>query len=319
MTLPLDPDYQTACELIDKDDLDFWRPVLQTICDRHDLTLQPWQKIGGWANGLFDFGNGIFIKIVPPNWGDQGVREVTALTLLKDHDLPVAIPDLLANGEINGWLYAVITKLPGTNLHDIWKTLDEDNQCEIVRDVGRFARYLNDLEVAEQPGLSENWPAFLQQQSQGAYDKRKSQGFTGPLLEDIKPFLANTDFQPKQPKRTLCHCDLHAGNLLAEQKDGRWVLTGVIDFGDALIGDDCFYEFGATMILMGLGNAKVNQAYLQGYGLALNPAQIEDLQRHMTALAIMRHSGDLNYVINEVPGCRELSDWHSVAKCFAAL
>lgn len=317
MTLPINPDYDLACELIDGDDIEFWRPQVEHICQLHGISFDNMHKINGWANGIFDLDGQYILKVVPPNWASQGSRELDSLSLLAGHTLPVAIPKLIADGEINGWLYVLMNKLPGTNLHEIWMDLPEENQCLIVKQVAEFANQLHALPMPEESALSLDWPTFLKEQKENCVEKRKKQGLTGPLLDDILNFVEQVDYQPVINRPCLVHTDLHPGNLLAEKVDGQWHLSGVIDFGDAFIGNDRYFEFATSAILMGLGNKAVNQALLEGYQL-----EIEDKKQfaqHLMALSLLRHTGEMAYVLQQVPGCDELSDWQSVAERFFAL
>lgn len=315
--LPPNPADKDAIAIIDSEDEQHFSAVVEHLCTKHDIAFSQFNKLAGWANVLFDIDDSVILKIAAPNWALQSKREIQALQLLADKTLPVAVPKLLFHGEINGWIYFFCNKLKGDNLHDLWPTIDKQGQLSLMAQVGRFARGLNDIAVTATGPLAVDWPEFLSHYSGVAYQRRRHQGLTGPLLEDINPFLNKVDYQGERQQPMLLHCDLHAGNLLAEQIDGQWQLTGVIDFGDSLISTDRQYELISTPILMGLGDKTLNQAFFDGYGFTVtNPVR---LQQELMVLSLIRHSGEMGYVLNQVKGSAELTAWQNVAMRFFAL
>lgn len=312
-----DPSRELAIDIIDSEDELRFAPVAEYICAQHGIELTSYRKINGWANVILEINHQYIIKVSAPNWAILQRREIEALALLSDHHLPTPVPKLLHQGEYNGWVYFVSDKLSGTNLHDVWPTLGFDDKQRIMHQVGCFAKALNALDVEPKGLLHVDWQAFLQSHSADAYERRKKQNLSGPLLDDINPYLNEVNYQPKEDKPMLIHCDLHAGNLLGEQIDGQWHLSGVIDFGDAVISTDKHYEMTSTTILMGLGDSALNRAFFDGYGLTID--DVERLQQILMVLSIIRHSGELQYVLNQVKGCADMPNWHAVAERFFAL
>lgn len=326
--LPQNPDFDSACDMIDSDDQAIWQPIIHAICEKHQIEVTPFTCINGWANGIFALQNNLLIKIVPPNWGFQGSCEIEALTLLAEHDLSVAIPRIKASDNINGWFYIIMDKLPGTSLHAIWNDVPEDNKILLATQVAQFALTLNQLPLAEKASadgeLVRPWAEFLVEQKENCYEKRQKQGLSEPLLADLTPFLNRVNYQPRtdlfnQGKVCLMHTDLHPGNLLVEKVAGHWQLSGVIDFGDAIIGEDTYYELGSPTLFMGQGNKTINRAIINSYGLSIDVNEQVAFQQHSTALCLLRHSGEMNYPLKQVPGCETLTDWQSISERFFAL
>lgn len=318
--LPIDPSYELACKLVDDDNVELWRDIATKIADNHDIKIESLQKISGWANVLLIVNDDIVIKIIPPNWISQGRREVEALELIKGHALPVATPQLMATSSIDNWLYVVMNKLPGSNLDALWNNLDEDNQALIIKQVAKFANALHQIKLpasVKDSELYHNWPDFIKSQTVNCYEKHKHKKIPKHLLDLMEAFLDTHEHQSHFETDILMHTDLHPGNLMVEKHNGQWHLSAVIDFGDALIGPDKYFEYATSAMLMGLGNAKLNQALLDTYDFEIQ--DIEQFQNHLMALSLLRHMGGVDYIIERFPGSEKLPNWEQMAKLFFKL
>ena len=63
----------------------------------------------------------------------------------------------------------------------------------------------------------------------------------------------------------LLHCDLNADHLLGVFVNGRWQPTGILDFGDAKIGDP-LYELVALHLYLFEGDPARLRLFLDSYG-----------------------------------------------------
>jgi Ser/Thr protein kinase RdoA (MazF antagonist) len=87
------------------------------------------------------------------------------------------------------------------------------------------------------------------------------------------------------------HGDVHAGNLLLSQECGRWVISGLVDFGDSLCGFG-EYEFVAPGVLMVQGDGELQRELLLAYGYPeerLDPS----LRARLMLLTILYECSDL--------------------------
>ena len=56
---------------------------------------------------------------------------------------------------------------------------------------------------------------------------------------------------PAQPR--FIHMDIHPWNWMARNDQGQWTLSGLLDFGDALIGHCDLFELLTALIFMAQG------------------------------------------------------------------
>src|ERR1051326_3983095 len=128
-TLPLDA-YRPF-----RRDIEAQRPAMETIALRHGLPpgeLVPFsqgtQIVWGTQRSV--------IKLFGPTWPGDARVEMSMLERLAGAALPV--PQLEARGEVAGWPYVVMSRLPGQRVSEEWPGLDPDRSEE--RPVGEEGR-----------------------------------------------------------------------------------------------------------------------------------------------------------------------------------
>ncbi|WP_018690933.1 phosphotransferase family protein [Algicola sagamiensis] len=315
--LPSNPSYEQACVFVDHKETQDWLPVLQRILRVHDWEYQSVKVLRDGANIVADIDGKFVLKIVPPNWNEQGLKEIECLSFLRNSSGKIPTPALLFFGELNQWTYICMTQLEGEGLWDIWSELNEEEQCQLAYQTGQFAQSLHQTSITKTFSFEQDWHTFLAQQRQGCYANRKRQGLKENLLEQIPSFIEKYTGESPESKYYLMHTDLHPGNLMGRRTSQGWELSGVIDFGDAVMGADIRFDFATSGIFMALGNASVFRAFLAGYGFTV--LNHRDFQYHLMALSLLRHTGELNFLLSHVPGCDQLGTWEDIAQVFFPL
>lgn len=331
--LPTDPPYDIACDISDNWSLEQWKPILETICVRHDIHgIKFSQNLEGTnpvfevtltpnSNQLKIFNKAYIIKILAPNFRPQYQGDYYSLKLLNHHHLGIKVPKLIYSGDVDNWPYLVIEKLDGIMLSSVLDTLSHENKIDIARALGDFSAQLHALPEELVERLRVDWPDLVQRQTLNCYEKRKRQGLATPLLESINTYLQrhSDKLAPNLNKTTahLIHTDLHPGNLLVTMEQGQYKLSGIIDFGDALACADPTFEFTSPALLLALGEASIFHAYLDGYGY--KGLRDSNLQQHMMVLNLLRHTGDIDYLLQHVPNCQGVLDWEELEPLFFPL
>jgi len=85
--------------------------------------------------------------------------------------------------------------------------------------------YLSRLEIIKQSGT---WDVHLCQRVSDIFSKHKN-------------YLATFD------KPTLVHADMNTSNVFLHQEDGKWRISGIIDFADSFSGDPLF-DLGGLLL-----------------------------------------------------------------------
>lgn len=225
-----DPDAPGALKLADA----AFAPALAELARRHGLDLAGAARSPTGSSPVFLTAS-LAVKLVPPKWAPELAREVVATARVHGR-LPVRTPAVVADGALEGWRYLVTERLPGTSARDLLPTLTDRERVDLGRAVGETIAALHRVFCDDLPELAADWDAFARERAAacGAFQRRH--GFEDEALAALPALLE--DGAPLVPdgRRALLHADLHHEHVLLERRAGAWALSGVIDFGDAVVG-----------------------------------------------------------------------------------
>ncbi|WP_394227978.1 phosphotransferase [Pseudoalteromonas spongiae] len=312
MALPQAPSYEYACAICDFTNETHWQPLIEQICENNDLALTVVERVSSGENPTFLLhsasNQAFYIKFIAPNWLFQYHHEKEALTLCDAATLPIATPKLIAHGELNNWGYLITKGLEGQLLSDIYNELTDDEKQSIAAQLGRFCLQMHSIPMQKTSVLYKDWQEFIDEQYHNSYARRKRQGLRADFLADFIPYIAHTPYTaPDTINLYLVHSDLHPGNLLVKRSDDGISLCGVIDFGDALVCNEPLFEVTTVGLLVAKGNTKVFQQFLESYLYQVDDKRT--LLNSLMTLTLLRHTGNLNYLIEYVPGVKQCKNW----------
>ena len=318
--LPINPTYQQACDLIDNAGDETWLPSIQYICQRHQIEAESITRIAVGGNVLFRINDDFIVKLVPPNWAYQGEAEVEASTIIGDK-LSLKVPQVVASGSIDGWVFVVMTILPGISLADVWSDLDVINKHSIIAKVGKFIHEIHRLEVPTKSCLAPNWQDYYQQLVDDCLPRHTRKQLPEVLLKQIPEYFAKHGLDrfnvlcdlDEKAKDIFIHMDLHPWNLMVEEKEEGYELSGVLDFGDAIIGRSCLLELATPLLFMCQGDQALCRTLLSNYQL-IEESDCQLLVSRLMAVSLLRPACDFNFVLQQVPETAPRKDWESIAK-----
>lgn len=216
--------------------------------------------------------------------------------LLGGSTLPVprleAQGELFPDGEGWPWPYLVTRAVPGVAYREVDPRLEHAARKEVARFAGRILRRLHEVPPAS-PVLkhsADEFPRFLRQRSLVCGEEHlRRQVLPRHLVRQIPGYLpAPRELVGRQGLRLL-HGDLNGDHVLLEQHGDRWRPTGVIDFGDARMGEP-LYELAAVHLGLFASDKRLLGAFLEAYGA--DAELLHDLPRRAMALALV-HSFDV--------------------------
>jgi hygromycin-B 7''-O-kinase len=226
--------------------------------------------------------NRYVLKIYRP-WKRGFERETSALKRLCGR-LPIPVPEIVAEGDLEGYKYLITTAVPGRLVTRAeWLALARDVQVDIVAQLADLFRALHGLEI---DGIDFHWPAFISGNAARAVERQRSEGGNPEWIESLPAYIErNLPLVKIAQPHVFLHGDIHFGNLRLNDENGRLEISGVFDFADSLCGSH-EYDFLAPGVLMFQGQGDLQREFFRSYGYA--DADInEEMRRRMMMLTIL--------------------------------
>jgi hygromycin-B 7''-O-kinase len=285
---------------------DIWQQAGALVCARHRLSFESLRRSPLGENIIFFVDERFVIKIFAPFRG-QYERERAALEFAHGK-LGIETPEVVHTGELEGWPYLVMTHLAGLPMRQVWLELQERERLEIVSSLGAGVRELHaHAAPLSQSALNRDWKEFIKQQASASVERQQACGAHPQWLESLPSYIAaRLSLLPVEHRPVLLHGDVHPGNVLLDERNGRWQVTGLFDFGDSFCGF-YEYEFVAPGVLMVQGRAEEQRALLLAYGYT--EAELDlNLRARLMLLTILYECSDLRkYALRLTPAAVHLS------------
>ncbi|PKL76854.1 MAG: hypothetical protein CVV27_08130 [Candidatus Melainabacteria bacterium HGW-Melainabacteria-1] len=292
MSLALLPQLESEAEfdaLLRQTEL--WRPAIEAICVEHGLSTNKLRAFDTGSAVIWEVGQSQVIKLMPPFWAQDCANEIKVLAQLKQHpELPV--PSLVAQGQLEGWPYFIMSRLPGRFCSEIWPDLDSVQQQAIMRQLGHTLNALHQVPITGLAHIAVDWPEFVQTQLEGFVSQQARFGVADEIVAQLYEAL-----QRQAPsiglasRQCLLHCEVMPEHILLTEINGQWQITGLIDFGDPMVGLPD-YEFGAVCLFFTALQPELRREFLLAYGYA--PADLgPELAQRLCAAALLHRFGSV--------------------------
>jgi len=289
-------------------DLAVWRPLVLAILRRHQLAdcyacldIRPGLVAG--THAVFVVNEDLVVKLYGPFWPADQRQELATLSLLAHRSRPlgdVRVPRILAGGALDGlvsgtggrsWPYTVLEYLPGVQLANVWPDLTGAQRRGIAAQLGSTLASLHGTPVdsSERDQGARDWLDFVETQTATAQARHRSwQSLPDQLIDELPAFLQSIGPLPRRGwQPALLHCDITAEHVLLRQEVDHdiasgWHINGLIDFGDARIGDP-EYDLLAIFLSALASDRAAFAALIKAYDRRL----AADAQLHLRLTAYM--------------------------------
>jgi aminoglycoside phosphotransferase len=305
-------------------DVAYWRSYVELVCARHDLL--PCRRLRAGLPGthpVFVVDDRYVVKLFTDLFGGAHsfAVEVDLYSLLAATPR-IPSPSLLAHGHLFpedggwSWPYIVGVAIPGTSLGEAADRVTFADKEALAAYLGQIARHLHALPLRRLRYLSPSWDAFLRllhaRRAACAAEYARGGNMLGRLIDEIDAYLPSIEALVDQtPPPHLLHGDLNEDHLLGHSSGGRWRPTGIIDFGDAKVGDP-LYELVALHIGLFHCNKHLLRTFLSSYGDigAITSERFADRAMRFT---LLHEFTVLDSVFAEFPSARKAGSLRELA------
>jgi hygromycin-B 7''-O-kinase len=308
MQLPVFTDYEAFH--VWRMDISKSLPAAIDIARSHGLSCTKPHVFVTGTNLVVAIDDRLILKIFPPLLLRQFVSERAALSELRGR-LSVAIPEIVVEGERDGWPYLVITRLSGALGKEAWSGLAEAQKEHILFQLGATIAEVQRVPPGSLSEIEPRWDVLMRAQIAGCRARHTRLGLAQKFLDRLDDLLRDAAVLiPMQPQAVILTGEYVPENLLLDIGNEDCRLAGVIDFGDVMTGWR-EYDLMGPSAFMAAGHPRRVSSLFDGYGYARADVTFELKRRLMALMMLHRFSDPIRHLCIE--------DWQDKADSFEEL
>jgi hygromycin-B 7''-O-kinase len=267
-----------------------WLPIAHDIARSHGLACTAPHVFATGTNLVLGLDEKLILKIFPPFLRGQFASERSTLAQLGGK-LRIAIPEIVAEGERDGWPYLAITRLPGVLGAEAWPALPEQDKERLLADIGETIAQVQRVPAGTLAQIEPSWDVFLRGQIAGCRARHERFGLPQKFLDGLDELLSDAmglialDGPP-----VILTGEYIPENFLLSRDNAGWRLSGLIDFGDVRMGRGEYDLLGPSVLMAG-GMPRRVQSLFAGFGYAASNIT-PDLTRRLMALMLLHRFGN---------------------------
>jgi hygromycin-B 7''-O-kinase len=265
-------------------------PAALDIARSHGLPHADPQVFSTGTNLVVGLDARLILKIFPPLLRSQFVSERMTLAQLRGH-LGVPIPEIVLEGERDGWPYLVFTRLSGILGTQAWPVLPEDQKERVLGEIGETIAEVQRVPVGDLSRIEPRWERFIAKQIEGCRARHARQGLLPKFLDGLDDIQREaTTLVPLEAPPVILTGEYIPENFLLSSEGGNWRLSGLIDFGDVMTGRG-EYDLLGPSAFMTAGMPRRVQSLFSGFGYS--KADIDfTMKRRLMALMLLHRASD---------------------------
>jgi hygromycin-B 7''-O-kinase len=268
---------------------DLIEDLAREILLKHQLPEAEFSLFSEGTNLVFDYAGYKVIKIYPPFHLEQFQSEVLVLKSLGGK-LSVETPVIEYHGEIEGWPYLIMTKLGGTLLESLWDKLDHHNKTILIQEIGELIREVHSLPTTGLESIDCHWKQFISRQIEHCVQRHREKNLPDVLLQQIPDYISSIRESLLQiEKPVILTGEYTPMNFLVKQENDIWHISGLIDFGDAMLGHPEYDLLGPIAFLI-QGDKSLLKVFLKSYGYSNEQITAALSHKLMSLLLLHRYS-----------------------------
>jgi hygromycin-B 7''-O-kinase len=267
-----------------------WLPVAMDIARSLGLPAVAPHPFATGTNLVVALGDRLILKIFPPMLRSQFISERGSLRQLHGK-LSVPIPEIVAEGERDGWPYLVITRLAGILGRDAWPALPEADKERVLAGIGAVIAEVQRGPPGDLLEIEPRWDAFMRAQIAGCRIRHERLGLPQKFLDGLDDLLRDAaELIPMDATPVILTGEYIPENFLLTEEGGEWRVAGLIDFGDVLTGFRDYDLLGPSAF-MAAGRPGRVRSLFEGFGYSRADIDFA-LKRRLMALMLLHRASD---------------------------
>ena len=303
--------------------VDYWQAYIASICQRHNLA--PYQQIRAGKAGthpVFIVDERYVVKLYAELFGgDESFRKELDLYQLCAYAPELPVPQLITYGSLFAegseyhWPYTISTVIPGVPIGSVLSEISFEDKLGVATAAGSFLHVFHRLPLEHSLMFERSWEPFravlAYQRKHCIEHHRQWNALPQRLIAQIEDYLPPVEsLFDQQTIPYLLHTDLFDDHVLGFLEHGCWHTNGIIDLGDALVGDR-LYELIALHIGLFHGDKRLLRAFMQTCGLTNAPE--EEFVLKTMSFALLRQFNVFQQVFDDSPEALTLPTLHELA------
>lgn len=283
-------------------DADFWQPYVQAACEKAGLECGVIRGGNAGTCPAFIVDNHYVVKFFGRLFdGEQSFQAELHGNRFAQSTREIPLPKLITHGQLIedgqgwSWPYLIFEYLAGVSIGEAWEQLTFPMRQDLSAQLGQMIRLLHAIPLTIDPYYPPDWDPFRHflEEQRNTCEKRMRIGGGIPehLLNQINTFLLPVDqVIPAGISPHLIHADLTRDHLLGSVINGKWVTDGLIDFGDAIVGN-LYYELVALHLDLFQRSKPLLHTFLETY--EPEPEYLESFPVRAMNMVLLHQFGDL--------------------------
>ena len=267
-----------------------WLPIALDIARSHGLAGTAPHVFSTGTNLVTALDEKLILKIFPPFLRSQFVSERGSLAQLRGR-LRVAIPEIVVEGERDGWPYLVMTRLSGVLGAQAWPSLPEEQKERVLAEIGETIAEVQRTPVGALARIEPDWGCFMRGQIEGCRARHERLGLPQKFLDGLEELLRDAVALVALDKPPVILIGEYIPeNFLLSREGSGWHLAGLFDFGDVMTGRGEYDLLGPSAFMTAGAPRRVRRLF-EGFGYSaddINP----DLKRRLMALMLLHRASD---------------------------
>ena len=283
-------------------DAEFWEPAIRKICQQESIAFNQMEAGFESSSAVFILDDKHVVKIFTPYFHKTFPIETEILEALScAPDIPS--PGLEAVGlleEQAEWPYLIMEFIPGQEIRKAAKHIERSNLLELAAQFGQIIHAFHHLDTKTSQqveqihgSLVDNLKSYRQSQQEALesiLEMKKlpldQRNLSVSVLDEMEQLYEHGLREYLAGPSVLAHCDLTEDHLILIEENGRWRISGLIDYANAHIGLREF-DWPDSWFCLWDRDAQAMRAFLTSYDSSL---EIDAEFRRKCMFFTMRHS-----------------------------